>query len=423
MWRRPGRTLGSRIVWSATLVCALAMVVVIGVTYLLLIRINGNALRTALDEDFDVVASSLTTQDGKLVERPIHEGLVEGSTYVFTPEGHEVSGQAAIGSVHGVTRTLSTVRRRTLVRRNDRLYRAGPVRDDHGAVIAVVVVSEPVSPYENTQHATLVVMLIVGAFALLGVALVTAWSVRRTLVPVGQMSASAQEWSEHDLDTRFDTAGATDEIAGLGQTLNLLLDRVASAIRTEQRLTSELAHELRTPLTGIRGEAELGLLETDDPATVGRLERIIEQVDGLGSTITTLVAIARDSGESGRWASAESAVAELVEHFTVPPGVRLEQRRLGPDTVVLAGPFSRALAPLLDNALRYADSLVTVETEQVESRLVCRVIDDGPGIDDAEGSTGLGLPLARRIASSMGGAVVVRRAAGPTIVELVLPRR
>ena len=74
------------------------------------------------------------------------------------------------------------------------------------------------------------------------------------------MAQRAAEWSEHDLSHRFAMGPPTDELAALGGTLDQLLDRVASAIRAEQRLTAELAHELRTPLTNIQGSAGLALM-------------------------------------------------------------------------------------------------------------------------------------------------------------------
>ena len=74
------------------------------------------------------------------------------------------------------------------------------------------------------------------------------------------MAERAADWSEHDLTHRFDLGPPTNELAALGETLDHLLDRVASAILSEQRLTAELAHELRTPLTSIQGSADLALL-------------------------------------------------------------------------------------------------------------------------------------------------------------------
>ena len=74
------------------------------------------------------------------------------------------------------------------------------------------------------------------------------------------MAQRASEWSEHDLSHRFSLGPPTNELESLGSTLDQLLDRVTSAILSEQRLTAELAHELRTPLTNIQGSAGLALM-------------------------------------------------------------------------------------------------------------------------------------------------------------------
>ena len=132
----------------------------------------------------------------------------------------------------------------------------------------VLVVSESLEPYEETRIQILVVLIALGLLVTAGSTAIAAWTVSRTLAPVEAMAGLAEDWSEHDLDARFDGLGSDNEIAHLGHTLNLLLDRVAGALRGEQRLTSELAHELRTPLSGIRGEAELALMSHPDPTPV-----------------------------------------------------------------------------------------------------------------------------------------------------------
>ena len=146
-----------------------------------------------------------------------------------------------------------------------------------------------------------------------------------------------------------------------------LLDRVAQAIRAEQRLTGELAHELRTPLTALRGEAELALLGTPPPDVRERFVRVLEQVDRLNGTITALLEVARHSTGSPRQAD----VGEVVAALDAAHG----------EDVFRAG-FRRS--------------------------------------DDTEGA-GLGLPLARRVAATVGGTVSVTSAHDPTTFTIDLP--
>jgi signal transduction histidine kinase len=88
--------------------------------------------------------------------------------------------------------------------------------------------------------------------------------------------------------------------------------------------------------------------------------------------------------------------------------------------------LERIVQPLLDNAIRYGDTVVSIEIVRDGSTAVVDVVDDGIGIavDELElvfepgvrgtaaagkpGGAGLGLALAQRLARSAGGEIVAR---------------
>ena len=424
-------------VWTTGMVAAIAMAAMIGTVVLVLNQTANHSVETTLDERLDVASTTLRIDPGgELTDLDAPDDTSDVSTWVFDPAGRLVDGPRASDRVRTKVATLSGVSKRTLMESHDRVYLAAPVRDVAGKVTAVIVVAESMGPYETTR---IVVLSLLGALALLvigGSAAIAAWTTRRALAPVGEMAGLATDWSERDLEARFDGVG-DDEISTLGRTLNVLLDRVAGALRNEQQLTSELAHELRTPLTAMRGEAELGLMEAGDPATRARFESVVELVDRMDGTVGTLLAMAR--GDTSRRAAGR--VADVIDAVLTPrPGSpQLEWSIDVTPDLVIAAPAdlaARALAPLADNAARHARSGVAVSAE-AHARLVEIIVsDDGAGVGEGEvegifeagtrhtdsDGAGLGLALSRRVARTLGGDVALVSRTSPTSFTLSLPR-
>jgi signal transduction histidine kinase len=291
-----------------------------------------------------------------------------------------------------------------------------------------VVVALSIAPLKRLQGEVLLGSLVVAGLVLLAAGIAIRRAVDAALHPVARMTASAQEWSAHDLDHRFALGPPRDELTGLAATLDGLLTRIAASRRHEQRFASEMAHELRTPVAGIRGRAELAI--DDEPARESALHAIVAQADRLDATIGTLLAVARRELDPSADAVDLAGIAREVEDvaLSLPPRMPLAE---GDADVV-----RRALAPLIENARRHARSRVALELSAAGGRVRLAVRDDGPGVDpaigdrvfdpgvradatDADGA-GLGLPLARRLARSCGGDVTIGPGPGGCFV-LELP--
>jgi signal transduction histidine kinase len=296
-----------------------------------------------------------------------------------------------------------------------------------------VVVALSVRPLERLEGEVLAGSIVVASLILLAGGLAIRGAVDGALRPVAQMTASAEDWGAHDLDRRFDLGSPRDELTGLAATLDHLLGRIAASRRHEQRFASEMAHELRTPLAGLRGRAELALGASGPGADAEREEAlrvVVERADALNHTIDGLLALARQELDPAAGAVDLAAVAAQFDGVDVvaPAGL---PRAEGEQLVV-----HRALAPLVDNARRHARSRVAIELSSDGAHVRAAVRDDGAGLDpllgerafdpgirgngDAQGASGLGLALARRLARSCGGDVVLGEGAGGCFV-LVLP--
>lgn len=247
-----------------------------------------------------------------------------------------------------------------------------------------------------------------------------AWRVsHRVLKPVRDMAERAEDWSAQNLARRFELGPPVNELSQLGQTLDHLLDRVAHAIRAEQRFSAELAHEIRTPLAAIHGSAGLALLrKPTDPGLRTDLAEIEDGARRMAEVVTALLELAAKPGEALQASVRPEAVIADVSRL-VPARIELEVTGSAPP---IAGPLAlvtRTLAPLVENAVQHASKRVTVSLRDRDP-IELVVSDDGPGVPpdlresifepgaSTQGSSGLGLGIARRVARSLGGDVVLR---------------
>src|SRR5690606_1543573 len=191
-----------------------------------------------------------------------------------------------------------------------------------------------------------------------------------------------------------------------------------------RRFISDASHELRTPVAGLRARIELALAAPDEGEPGETLRRSLHDIDRLHQVIDDLFVLARlDNGDAfGREALDLGALIETElgrRDAAVRTAVKVER---GLRVEVNPQGLCRVLLNLLADAERHARTRVEVEVSADGDEAVVEVRDDGPGVPPAErerifelfarldsarsradGGSGLGLPVARRIAIAHDG--------------------
>ncbi|MCX6402168.1 MAG: HAMP domain-containing sensor histidine kinase [Propionibacteriales bacterium] len=430
---RPTGSFRRQLVVVSATITAIAAVLLALIVHLVLSQTSSRSINRVLEERAEAVISSAVAASSS-TQLVVPDGALDAGVAVYDGEGTLVAGNVPSALAEQYAELVAAGRGTRSVGETRRI-RAQPFTLDSG-VEGIVVVTERLGPYEEAEHYALLVSGITGVLAVLASAALAAWVSRRALAPVAAMASTAADWSEHDLDRRFELGAPTNEITALGNTLDTLLDKVGAAILSEQRLTAELAHELRTPLTAIQGTADLLAMRGDLSNDVrAEVEEIRAGSRRMGETITGLLHLAR-SGSSGRDAVATD-VRRLLVRLSCDMALPV-QIDVADDVLVALDEtlVTRAVGPVLENALRVAGQ-VRVSIVDARGGLVGIAIeDDGAGVDLAvvdrvfepgltsgdHGGAGLGLPLARRIARSAGGDVRLDSPRNPTRFVVELPR-
>ncbi|WP_038046077.1 sensor histidine kinase [Thermus caliditerrae] len=228
------------------------------------------------------------------------------------------------------------------------------------------------------------------------------------------------------------------EVALLRRRFQELLARLQSLLEAREAFYGALAHDLKTPLlSAIRA---LEYLEKEDH--LGRARRVEllgqlkEELSRAYRLVENLLALSRLEARTPQRETLN--LRALVEDLLLR--YREEASRRGVDLLVEGAGLARgerllverALANLLDNALRHARNRVRVRVE--EGALA--VEDDGPGLPlplealaqpfrqggTNRGSAGLGLYTAGRVAEAHGGRLLTCQSSlGGACLRLELP--
>jgi two-component system sensor histidine kinase KdpD len=191
-------------------------------------------------------------------------------------------------------------------------------------------------------------------------------------------------------------------------------------------LLRAVSHDLRSPLTGITtaiGALRNETLVFSDDDRRELLDTIAVDTDRLGRLVGDLLDLSRLEAGGAEpalevWALDE-LVHETIEHLA--GGDRVDVGGESPLVNVDAVQIQRVLANLIENALKFSPSTshVHVHITATRQEAIVRVVDQGPGLPDAElervfepfyrggrpSGAGLGLAIARGFAAANGGRV------------------
>lgn len=299
------------------------------------------------------------------------------------------------------------------------------------------------SSYQLLDLFRLIFLLgLTGAFVL--TVLLSAVLASNLLQMINNVTRTAAEIADAyhpQLDRRVYVGKENNEISEMARTFNTMLERIQNLVGGMEEMSDNMAHDLKSPVTRIRGLTEVTLMHE---ASVDEYERmgadIINECDTLLGMINNILFISKAKHGVYVPQMTEINLNTLVEQayqmfqpLAESKGLELTSSLSDRALTIMADKklLQRALANLIDNAIKYSSSgdVVNLICSHENDCAILKVCDTGNGIPEedrdriferfyrsdssrsSEG-TGLGLSFVKAAIEAMYGSISLESTLG-----------
>lgn len=246
---------------------------------------------------------------------------------------------------------------------------------------------------------------------------VVTYTLRRTLLPLLDLSDAAASIRLGHMSQRLPTVDVPREINPLVNAFNGALDRIEEGIQVQRRFLADAAHELKTPLAVLRARLESGDSSQNMFRDVDHMARVVQQ-------LLQLAEVSEPEGYRKGPIDVHAACIDIGQQMLPISTVRDVSLTLRVKSgLTVTGDdqaFRLALKNIVENAIRHSPPGGTVTLSADVHGLA--VVDEGPGVSerdlphlferfwrsgDSEG-TGIGLAIVDEVARGHGWTVAAR---------------
>lgn len=291
----------------------------------------------------------------------------------------------------------------------------------------------PIDGFEGETFSSLFLSLCI----LAGLSVMSGWLfIRQLNRPLAALQNAALEVARGHFPEPLKERG-TSEIVSVTEAFNQMSKGIKQFEEDRNLLMAGISHDLRTPLTRMRLAAEM-ISQQDEFLKDG----IEGDIDDMNSIIDQFIDyVSQDSRDKVELADINIMIKEVIQLYNILDRTIEYIVQPLPELPLNYVAMKRVLTNLIQNALRYSEGKIIINTEYNKSKKeVCFCVsDEGPGIPEAdierlfqpftqgdqargtEGS-GLGLAIIKRIVNAHYGRIELsNRQEGGLMAKVCLP--
>lgn len=328
---------------------------------------------------------------------------------------------------------------------NQHLIKQMDFKYSDGAEGSVFIVSS-VDDYVPEVKSMILEMLMMSIFILVLTGIVlTAWVYKSMIKPLGQLQKATHEIKNGNLDFTLEVE-EEDEIGQLCQDFEEMRIRLKESgeekvqyDKESKELISNISHDLKTPITAIKGYVE-GIMDgvASSPEKLDRYIRTIyNKANEMDRLIDELTFYSKIDTNKIPYTFSKINVAGYFKDCVEDVGLDMEARNIelgyfnyvDEDVMVIADAeqIKRVVNNIINNSIKYLDKkrgIINIRIKDVGDFIQVELEDNGKGIaakdlpnifdrfyrtdssrNSAQGGSGIGLSIVRKIIEDHGGRI------------------
>lgn len=283
------------------------------------------------------------------------------------------------------------------------------------------------APLQNFGLSSVVFMLYMSAifmaslFALVIAAMIAGGMSR----DIKYVTRRAEQLAKRNFDADKLVIDSHDEVAELAESIEYMAQSIQEYDLNQKVFLQNASHELRTPLMSIRGYVE-GIKDGIFEDTASACDLVLGQVGRLEKLVNDVMYLSKIESADGMVSLTETPVKDIIDEAVsrvagIVAAGKIHIEILHVVDVKIEADcdmFATAVTNIFSNCMRFAKSVISVDTFCTDKRLVIRISDDGDGINEGDlphmfdrfykgknGKHGLGLAIAKAICEQHKGTV------------------
>ncbi len=219
---------------------------------------------------------------------------------------------------------------------------------DNGYKIYIQI---PISAIEESVRISNNLLLIIGMIAIIIAGIAASYVSKRFTNPILQLNVIANKMSKLDFSKKYILTNSDDEINELGNSINIMSDKLESTIKQlrnsnielerdieekskidemRKQFISDVSHELKTPIALIQGYAE-GLVENvnaDEESRKYYAEVILDESNKMDKLVRQLLELMKLEYGKRDFNNQEFNICELIQEVIRKCNVMLEENQI-----------------------------------------------------------------------------------------------